>query len=395
MFPQITDIFNYLFGTHLSLPIQSYGFFVALSFLIGAYTIQLELKRKEKQGKLHIITKKSLVGAPASILELIVVGLSGFVVGFKLGGIVLEYNLFADNPQNYIFSSNGNLIGAFVLAAVLVFWRYYSKKKEQLPEPKWEETDIHPYQLTGNILIISAVSGLLGAKIFHNLENINELISDPMGSIFSFMGLTFYGGLIVGTLSVLWYARRNNISIIELLDASTPGIMISYGIGRMGCMTAGDGCWGVANLNPKPEWLAWLPDWMWSFNFPHNVVGEGMPLDPCTGKFCTILEHPVYPTSFYDFVLCTIFFIVLWSIRKKINIPGALFSIMLVIMGIQRFFMETIRVNSKYHFLGIETTQAEMISVILIILGIMGFWFFYKRNQKFIKNSIDNSKKST
>ena len=152
MFPQITDILNYLFGTHLSLPIQSYGFFVALSFLIGAYTIQLELKRKEKQGKLKVITKKALVGAPASIMELIVVGLAGFVVGFKLAGIFLDYTVFADNPQNYIFSSNGNLIGAFVLAAVLVVWRYYSKKKEQLPEPKWEETDIHPYQLTGNIL---------------------------------------------------------------------------------------------------------------------------------------------------------------------------------------------------------------------------------------------------
>ncbi|MEI6123421.1 MAG: prolipoprotein diacylglyceryl transferase family protein [Bacteroidota bacterium] len=389
MFPQVTDIFNYLFGTHLSLPIQSYGFFVALAFLIGAYTIKLELKRKEKQGRLHIIIKKELKGAPASLSDLIIVGIFGFAAGYKIVGVIFDYATFADNPQTYIFSSKGNWIGAIVLAVGMIIWRYYTKKKEQLDKPVIEEKQVHPYQLTGNILIISAIAGLLGAKIFHNLENFGDLINDPIGSIFSFMGLTFYGGLILGTAAVLWYARKNKISIIELLDASSPGIMISYGIGRMGCMTAGDGCWGIANLNPKPEWLSWLPDWMWAFNFPHNVVGEGVPLDPCTGKFCTILEHPVYPTSFYDFVLCLTFFIVLWSLRKKINIPGVLFSIMLFIIGIQRFFMEKIRVNNKYHFLGIDTTQAEIISVLLIILAIIGFWFFYKKKQKIPKKRRD------
>jgi len=389
MFPRITDIINYLFGTHINLPIQSYGFFVALSFLIGAYTIKLELKRKENEGKLHVISKKVLKGAPATITELIIVGFFGFAIGFKLGGIFFDYNLFADNPQNYIFSSQGSLIGSFILAAIMISWRYYSKKKVQLEKPEWEDVEVHPYQLIGNILIISAVSGLLGAKIFDNLENINDFIKDPVGSIFSFQGLTFYGGLIFGTIAVLWYARKNKISVIELIDSSAPGIMISYGIGRMGCMTSGDGCWGIANLNPKPEWLSWLPDWMWSFNFPHNVVGEGIPIDPCTGKFCTILEHPVYPTSFYDFILCSIFFILLWSIRKKIKIPGALFSIMLFIIGVQRFFMEKIRVNNKYHFMGISSTQAEIISILLILLGIIGFWFFYKKNQKYLKLGRD------
>jgi phosphatidylglycerol---prolipoprotein diacylglyceryl transferase len=393
MFPQITDVFNYIFGTHLSLPIQSYGFFMAIAFLIGAYLIKVELKRKEKEGKLQIIKKKVLQGAPATKIELIMVGLVGFFAGYKLFGIMFDYDLFADNPQVYIFSSKGSLIGAYVFAAIMAFWRYYRKKRAQLEKPVWEEIDVHSYQLAGNILIIAAVAGLLGAKIFHNLENLDDLIHDPIGSIFSFMGLTFYGGLIGGSLAAIWYAQKNKIPIPDLLDASAPALMLSYGIGRMGCMVSGDGCWGIANMHPKPEWLIWIPDWMWAFNFPHNVVSEGIPIDNCTGKFCTILENPVYPTSFYDFVLCCIFFLLLWFLRKKINIRGALFSIMLIIIGIQRFFMEHIRVNNKFNLFGIESTQAELISIILILLGFFSLWFFYKKNKKNLKNSIAISEK--
>jgi phosphatidylglycerol---prolipoprotein diacylglyceryl transferase len=389
MFPQISDVFNYIFGTHISLPIQSYGFFVALAFLTGAYIIKMELKRKEKEGKLHVIRKKVLKGAPAGIGELIMGGIFGLIAGYKIFGVVFDYNVFADNPQVYIFSSKGSLIGAIVLAVIIVIWRYYTKKKAQLEKPVWEDTEIHPYQLTGNILIVTAVSSLLGAKLFHNLENIDDLINDPIGSIFSFMGLTFYGGLIVGSITASWYARKNKIPVLDLIDSAAPALMLSYGIGRMGCMVSGDGCWGIANLHTKPEWLSWLPDWMWAFRFPHNVVGEGIPLDPCTGKFCTILENPVFPTSFYDFLLCTIFFIVLWSVRKKINIRGALFSIMLIIIGTQRFFMEHIRVNNKFNLFGIESTQAELISIILILLGAFSLWFFYKKNKKNLKISVD------
>jgi phosphatidylglycerol---prolipoprotein diacylglyceryl transferase len=154
MFPQITDVFNYILGTNLHLPIQSYGFFMALAFLIGAYLIKVELKRKEKEGKLQIVKKKVLKGAPAKKIELIMVGIVGFFAGYKLFGIVFDYDVFADNPQNYIFSSKGSIIGAFVLAAIMAVWRYYTKKKAQLEKPVWEEIEVHPYQLAGNILII-------------------------------------------------------------------------------------------------------------------------------------------------------------------------------------------------------------------------------------------------
>lgn len=390
MFPQLSDIINYFFGTNINIPVQSYGLMVALAFIIGIYFIKIELKRKEKAGLLDVIIKKERKGAPASIFELIIIGITGFIIGYKLIGIIVDYSEFADNSQNYVFSMKGNIWGAIVLAVGLVLLRYLKKKKNKLDKPVWEEIKIHPYELSANILIISAISGLLGAKIFHHIENFNEFLADPAGQFFSFSGLTFYGGLIVGSLTVLWYIRKNKMSIPVFLDATAPAIILAYGIGRIGCMLSGDGCWGIENLRPKPEWLSFLPDWMWAFRFPHNVVSEGIAIDHCTGKFCTILENPVFPTSFYDTVLCFLFFILLWGIRKKTKIHGMLFSLLLFIIGIQRFFIEKIRVNNKFSVLGMHVTQAEIISVILIILSITLFWIFYKKFKRNSKISFEN-----
>ena len=61
--------------------------------------------------------------------------------------------------------------------------------------------DIHPHELVGNLIMVAAISGIIGAKIFHNLENIDDFIKDPINQILSFSGLTFYGGLIFEYIS--------------------------------------------------------------------------------------------------------------------------------------------------------------------------------------------------
>ena len=53
----------------------------------------------------------------------------------------------------------------------------------------------------------------------------------------------------------------------------------------MGCHLSGDGT-GNSNLNPKPELLNFLPDWMWSYNYPNNVINAGVPIEGCTKLAC-------------------------------------------------------------------------------------------------------------
>jgi prolipoprotein diacylglyceryltransferase len=169
-----------------------------------------------------------------------------------------------------------------------------------------------------------------------------------------------------------------------MADSVAPALMIAYAVGRIGCQLSGDGCWGGPNPEPKPEWLSLLPDWMWAFNYPHNVINEGVLLPGCEEKFCHVLDQPVFPTPFYETTICTLLFLVLWFIRKKIAVPGMLFSIYLILNGIERFIIEGIRVNIKYNFFGLETTQAQAIAIGLVVLGIIGIIYFryrYKHTQ--------------
>ena len=68
------------------------------------------------------------------------------------------------------------------------------------------------------------------AKIFHNLENMDDFIKDPINQILSFSGLTFYGGLIFGVYFVLRYAKKYNLNNFHLFDAFAPSLILAYGI---------------------------------------------------------------------------------------------------------------------------------------------------------------------
>ncbi len=236
----------------------------------------------------------------------------------------------------------------------------------------------------GNILLWAAICGFAGAKLFNALENWDEFMRDPVGMLFGFSGLTFYGGLICGGAAVLYIANKHGIKPLTMLDIGGPGMMLAYGVGRIGCQMAGDGDWGIPNTAPKPNWLSWAPDWMWSFKFPHNVSMEdtGNLIPNCIGKYCNELKLPVYPTSFYESVICLLLFLFLWSIRERIKLPGVMFGIYLVLNGIERFLIELIRVNTKYHVAGISFTQAEMISLCLALGGIALIVNGIKRDKK-------------
>jgi prolipoprotein diacylglyceryltransferase len=381
MYPSLYYLFSDLFGIKLDFlrVFQMFGCMVAISFLVGSYVLSKELKRKEEEGLLHAFTEKIMTGQKATIRELLESFIIAFVIGFKLIYVALNFHDFLQDPQAFILSVQGNWVGGIALGAIYAYMRYREKEKQRLPEPELVEQNVHPYQLVGNITLIAAGGGLAGAKLFDGLENYKDFFQHPAQYLFSFSGLTMYGGLIVGTISVLYYAHKKGLSLIHLIDAAAPGIMIAYSIGRIGCQLAGDGDWGIANLAPKPGWMSFLPNWMWAFNFPHNVVNDGSPIPGCVDVHCNALDIPVFPTPFYETVMCGILFFVLWGIRKKIKTPGVLFCVYLMMNGVERFLIELIRVNIKYDIFGIQITQAQIIAPVLFLLGLFGVFYFRKR----------------
>jgi prolipoprotein diacylglyceryltransferase len=107
----------------------------------------------------------------------------------------------------------------------------------------------------------------------------------------------------------------------------------------------------------------------------------GVLIQGCEGKYCYELPNPVFPTPIYETLAALLLFGILWSIRKKIKTPGLLFSIYLIFNGMERFFIEKIRVNTVYHIGSFEITQAEIISTVLFLVGSFGVIYFSLKNK--------------
>ncbi len=367
--------------------LNSFGFFVALAFMGAYWTLVLELKRKEGQGLIQATRRKMMVGEGAKPAELIMQGIVGFIVGWKGLYILLNTAEVTADPPAFLLSGTGNIIGGIIVAALFVWMLWREKEKHRLKEPKEETVTIHPAQHGGNITLTAALWGFIGAKVFHWLESPKDFLDLlATGSIKDIIsGLTMYGGLIVAGFMVIRYFKKNGMAVLPSMDSAAPGLMLAYGIGRLGCQVAGDGDWGIANTAAKP---GWIPQWLWSYDYPNNVnavlgphrggyVGEAMTSGTIFPGYGTHLVPGVYPTPLYEVMMCLLLFAVLWWLRKRITLPGILFCVYLIFNGVERFLIEQIRVNNL--FLG-NWTQAELIALGLILLGVGGMLWLRKQH---------------
>lgn len=325
-----------------------------------------------------------MVGQPATAGELLLNFLLGFLLGFKILALFIMDSSATEDPQAFIFSTIGSWPAGILLGLVFAGLKWYEKNKQKLPKPEKRTVRIWPQDRVGEITILALVFGLLGAKLFDIFENWADFLKHPSSYLLSPSGLTFYGGLICAAIAIWVYAKKHNIGFWHLNDAAAPALMLSYGTGRIGCQVAGDGDWGIENINPKP--FNWLPDWMWSYNYPNNVNEAGIPIPGCVGKYCNELNPPVYPTPFYEIVISLILFAILWSVRKKLKTPGTLFALYLMVNGLERFFIEKIRVNTRLNIFGFQPTQAEVISTLLFLTGLV-LWIVLKRRTSTVKST--------
>ena len=422
MYPNLYYFFRETFGIKLGILrfINSFGFFVAISFLIAAALLAHELKRKSKQGLFQPTETKITVGKPASTSELLLNFVLGFVLGYKIIALFFLSAEATQDPQAYIFSGMGNITAGIFTGLLFAGLKWWERRKQQLQKPEERVLRIWPHDRVGELTIIGLVVGLLGAKLFDIFENWSGFLKDPGSYIFSGGGLTFYGGLICATAVIIWYAIKHKINVRHLADAIAPALMIAYAVGRIGCQVAGDGDWGIynnaykvvdthialaapnefndtINAHPnyflrsqgfdharfqKPSALSFLPDWLFAYQYPHNVNEVGLNIPGCTEKYCTQLPIPVFPTPLYETIMCTILFFVLWALRKRLKLAGSLFCLYLILNGIERFFIEKIRVNNRIDrfIFHLHPTQAEVISTGLVLVGV-GLWIFL--NQKY------------
>ncbi len=177
MYPNLYFFLKDVFGITppgFTLYINSFGFLVAIAFVVAAMFLRNELRRKEQEGLLFSFEEKIIVGKPASITELLANFGFGFLVGYKILGVFLNDSQV--NPQEYIFSSQGSILGGLFLGGLFSGLKYFEKKKQALPKAEERKIKIWPHERVGDITVYAAIAGFLGAKVFDNLENWDRFI---------------------------------------------------------------------------------------------------------------------------------------------------------------------------------------------------------------------------
>lgn len=188
------------------------------------------------------------------------------------------------------------------------------------------------------------IGGIVGARLLYVVTYWDESFAGkPILSVFKIWegGLVFFGGLIGGTVATILFCRIKKISAIRVGDALAPSLSLGHAFGRIGCLMAGC-CFGKQCTLP------------WAITFP-----EGHSTHP----------HAVHPVQIYESILNFLLFGLLIWIFKKRKYDGQVLGIYCIGYSIVRFIVEFFRGDYPEYAAGVFT-QAHMISVFLIVLGV-------------------------
>lgn len=229
---------------------------------------------------------------------------------------------------------------------------------------RWKDSE-KAAAFSSTITLIALLAGIAGSKMFHIAENPELLVRNGVSEIFSGSGLTFFGGLLTAIACIAVYVKRKRIAFLFLADVTAPGLILAYGIGRIGCQLAGDGDYGIPSSLP------------WAMSYPKGTVPTLSALNPeLASKWMEM--HPglpvpvditVHPTPVYETLACFLIFYLLYRMQQRVPAlrEGRVFGWYLLAAGVERFLVEFLRLNPLY--LGLS--QAQWISVGLSVAGLV------------------------
>jgi phosphatidylglycerol:prolipoprotein diacylglycerol transferase len=218
-----------------------------------------------------------------------------------------------------------------------------------LLEREFKLRDINP-ELAYKILLLAIPCGIVGSKIFHILEHLDQFAADPINMIFSGSGLSAYGGYVMAFFIGIIMIKKNNERILSVFDAASPSLALGYCFGRFGCHVAGDGCFGIKTMS------------FWGTPYPNGIVPSSI---------------PVYPTPLFEVFVSCIAVGVLLKMRKLELKEGRLFFTFLIFSGLPRFIVEYIRRNPE---LISGLSQAQVVGILFVLTGIIG-WIYTGRKE--------------
>jgi phosphatidylglycerol:prolipoprotein diacylglycerol transferase len=96
-------------------------------------------------------------------------------------------------------------------------------------------------------------------------------------------------------------------------------------------------------------------------------VPSGLPWAMPFPKGLPPTDVPVHPTQIYEIIIMSVVFVFIWKIRKLERPAGWLFSIYLILAGMERFLIEFLRNTTPSPIPGLSL--AQLMAVFIIIVG--------------------------
>ena len=177
-----------------------------------------------------------------------------------------------------------------------------------------------------DMIFYTMIIGILGARIYYVIFNLKYYLSNPLDIIKVWEGgLAIHGGIIAGSLYIIYYTKKNQINTLKIFDICAPGLLIGQAIGRWGNFFNGEAHGPITTLKHLKD-----------MHIPNFII-NGMKIN---GNYYV-------PTFLYESIWCILGLILILIIRRlKIIKNGQITSFYLIWYGIGRFLIETLRTDS-------------------------------------------------
>ena len=224
-----------------------------------------------------------------------------------------------------------------------------------------------------NIVALAVVAGIVGAKAWHELQDVPELMrslqfigqpgwSQPIVVLGRFLhwfqaGFAWYGGMLAAVATLMLQGRTvhfagptiekpgPSIGAFRMLDLAAPAAAIGYGVGRLGCLTSGDGDYGRNTTS-----------WIGVHMRPDALV----PVHPA--------DALVLPTPLFELAGAVVIGMILWRLGAKPRVVGWLTGLYLILSGVARFIVEFWRINPQLYW---GLSNAQVAAVCSVLLGMV------------------------
>jgi phosphatidylglycerol:prolipoprotein diacylglycerol transferase len=223
------------------------------------------------------------------------------------------------------------------------------------------------------LFLIAFPCGLLGARIWYIVSELDYYLADPISMIKVWEGgLAIQGGVVGGIIAgfIVLKAHHLELSFRRLVDVIVPNILIAQSIGRWGNFFNQE---VYGECIPKSS-VKWIPDFILN-----NMNG---------GRIYCRTGYVATPLFLYEAMLTLLGFILISIVIRKFytkRVDGELGAMYLIYYGLVRIIMEPMREESYIMRIFGDVSQSMLMSLLFIIVGI-GVIIYLEVNRKKLKN---------